>query len=84
MSTVLANSVYDVDNLTTVFHAVNVSNITFLDVLDGDRGVTLFAPNDTAVTTTQCNVGGLLPNVTTLATLLGNHVCLLIRVIYLV
>jgi len=74
MSDVLNSSVYEISNLTAVLSAVNASNYTLLDALDKARGITLFAPNDTAISTTQCCVGGLLPNTTALLALLGNHV----------
>jgi hypothetical protein len=83
MSDVLNSSVYDLSNLTAVLGAVNASNQTLLDVFDNAHGITLFAPNDTAISTTQCCVGGLLPNTTALLALLGNHVCLLIQFIIL-
>ncbi|OJA14811.1 hypothetical protein AZE42_04194 [Rhizopogon vesiculosus] len=68
-SDVLANNIYNLNNLTAVLGVVNITG-----ALDEAHGITLFAPNDTAFSTTQCNVSGLLSNVTAAIALLGNHI----------
>ncbi|KAG1879995.1 FAS1 domain-containing protein [Suillus subluteus] len=49
-----------------------ISNSTY-DVTTSCCGITLFAPNNSAIATANC-IGGLLPNNTALIALFGNHV----------
>lgn len=77
LSDTLANSTYDVTSFAGALSSINVStdNSTtpLSDVLNNARGITLFAPNNSAIATANC-VGGLLPNTTALIALFGNHV----------
>jgi hypothetical protein len=77
LSDTLVNSTYDVTSVAGALSSINVSpgnSTTLLDVLNNSRGITLFAPNNTAIATANC-ISGLLPNTTALIALFGNHVC---------
>ncbi|KAG2074454.1 FAS1 domain-containing protein [Suillus decipiens] len=76
LSNTLANSTYDVTSVggaLSSFNAPTNNSITLLNVLNNASGITLFAPNDTAIATASC-IGGLLPNTTALIALFGNHI----------
>ncbi|KAG0697198.1 FAS1 domain-containing protein [Suillus ampliporus] len=79
LSNTLVNSTYDLTTLAGALSSIQVSNdnstnsTTLLDGLDNARGITLFAPNNSAIATANC-IGGLLPNITALISLFGNHV----------
>ncbi|KAG1781207.1 FAS1 domain-containing protein [Suillus placidus] len=76
LSDTLANSTYDITTLAGALSSINVStdnSTTLLNVLNNARGITLFAPNNSAIATANC-IGGLLPNTTALIALFGNHV----------
>ncbi|KAG2357705.1 hypothetical protein BDR07DRAFT_1419484 [Suillus spraguei] len=68
---VLNNGTYDVTSVggaLSSFNAPTNNSITLLNVLNNASGITLFAPNDTAIATASC-IGGLLPNTTALIAL---------------
>jgi hypothetical protein len=80
LSDTITNSTYDVTSVAGALSSINVTadnSTTLLNVLNNPRGITLFAPNNSALAAANC-IGGLLPNNTALVALFGNHVCFLI------
>ncbi|KAG2054460.1 FAS1 domain-containing protein [Suillus hirtellus] len=75
LSDTLANSTYDVTSVAGGLSSINIpfTNSTLLDVLSNAHGITIFAPNNTAIASASC-IGGLLPNTTALIALFGNHI----------
>ncbi|KAG1807371.1 FAS1 domain-containing protein [Suillus variegatus] len=76
LSDTLANSTYDVTSVAGGLSSINIpttNSTTLLDVLNNAHGITLFAPNNTAIASANC-IGGLLPNATALIALFGNHI----------
>ncbi|KAG1787952.1 FAS1 domain-containing protein [Suillus plorans] len=75
LSDTLANSTYDVTSVAGGLSSINIptTNSTLLDVLNNAHGITIFAPNNTAIASANC-ISGLLPNNTALIALFGNHI----------
>ncbi|KAG2137543.1 FAS1 domain-containing protein [Suillus clintonianus] len=76
LSDTLTNNTYEVTTFAGALSSVNVStdnSTTLLDVFDNARGITLFAPNNTAFATAN-GIASLLPNTTALIALFENHV----------
>lgn len=76
LSDTISNSTYDVTTLAGGLSSINVptnNSTTLLNVLNNASGITLFAPNNSAIATADC-ISGLLPNNTALIALFGNHV----------
>lgn len=85
LSDTLANSTYDVTSVAGGLSSINIpttNSTTLLDVLNNAHGITLFAPNNTAIASANC-IGGLLPNATALIALFGNHVSPFMQLILL-
>lgn len=76
LSDTITNSTYEVTGVAGALSSINVTadnSITLLNVLNKSRGITLFAPNNSALAIASC-ISGLLPNNTALVALVGNHV----------
>lgn len=76
LSDTITNSTYDVTSVAGALSSINVAadnSTTLLNLLNIPRGITLFAPNNSALAAANC-IGGLLPNNTALVALFGNHV----------
>ncbi|KAG2116437.1 FAS1 domain-containing protein [Suillus discolor] len=75
LSDTLANSTYDVTSVAGGLSSINIptTDSTLLDVLNNAHGITIFAPNNTAIASASC-ISGLLPNNTALIALFGNHI----------
>ncbi|KAG2130284.1 FAS1 domain-containing protein [Suillus bovinus] len=76
LSNTITNSTYDVTSVAGGLSSITVptnNSSTLLDVLNNARGITLFAPNNSAIASASC-IGGLLPNNTALIALFGNHI----------
>jgi len=85
LSDTISNSTYDLTTLAGGLSSITIptpNSPTLLNVLNNASGITLFAPNNSALATASC-IGGLLPNSTALIALFGNHVCPLIQFISL-
>ncbi|KAG1730143.1 FAS1 domain-containing protein [Suillus paluster] len=76
LSNTLVNSTYELTDLAGALLSIKGpadNSTTLLDVLDNAHGITLFAPNNSAIATANSS-GGLPSNATTLISLFGNHV----------
>ncbi|KAH7890248.1 FAS1 domain-containing protein [Phlebopus sp. FC_14] len=78
MTTILANATYQLTMLSSVLAATmlpgNGTSSPSLDVLTSARGITVFAPNNTAIQAAQSTLTGLQSNQTALVNLIKNHV----------
>lgn len=76
LSDTISNSTYDLTTLAGGLSSITIptpNSPTLLNVLNNASGITLFAPNNSALATASC-IGSLLPNSTALIALFGNHV----------
>ncbi|KIK43324.1 hypothetical protein CY34DRAFT_82010 [Suillus luteus UH-Slu-Lm8-n1] len=76
LSDTITNSTYDITSVAGALSSINVTadnSTTLLNLLNFPRGITLFAPNNSAFAAANC-ISGLLPNNTALVALFGNHV----------
>jgi len=75
MSTVLSDPSHDLSAVNTLLQSTYLVNgPSLLDILSSSRGITIFAPSNTAVQAAGSSLSGISNNATALQNILSNHV----------